>query len=85
MYQDVLQVFQDVLQVFQDVLQVFNNVFRCLVSCATIGDCTATNYLRDRYNATEICYYAAGIGDNSAEVSNDAAWIVDIAAKVIPC
>ena len=34
--------------------------------------------LRDRDNST-------GIGDNSAEVGDGPAWIVDIAANVIPC
>ena len=28
---------------------------------------------------------AAEIGDNSPEIGNDTAWIVDIVAKVIPC
>ena len=43
-----------------------------------IGDRAAADCLRDRYNV-------AGIGDNSAEISGDAAGIGDIAAKVIPC
>ena len=52
---------------------MFNNVLRCLVSRPTIGiaDHAATDRLRDR--------------DNSAEISDAAAGIVDIAAKVIPC
>ena len=68
----------DVLLVVHDVLQVFHDVLRCLVSRATIGIAAAR---RDRENA-------AGIGDNSAvsaEIGDDAAGIVDIAAKVIPC
>ena len=50
-----------------------------------IGDRVATDRLRDHNNV-------AGIGDNSAEsrgnfaeIGNDAAGIVDIAAKMIPC
>ena len=43
-----------------------------------ISDRVATDRLRDRDNA-------AGIGNNSAEISDDAAGIVDIAAKVISC
>ena len=43
-----------------------------------IGDCAATDRLRDHDNSAEI-------GDNSAEISDDAAGIVNIAAKVIPC
>ena len=43
-----------------------------------IGDCVASDRLRDRDNA-------AGIGDNSAEIGDGAAGIVDITANVIPC
>ena len=43
-----------------------------------IGDRAAADRLRDRDNA-------AGIGDNSTEIGNGAAGIVDIAANVIPC
>ena len=43
-----------------------------------IGDHAAANRLGDRNNAS-------GIGDNSAEIDDDAAGIVDIAAKVITC
>ena len=42
-----------------------------------IGDRAAVDSLRDRDNAT-------GIGDNSAEIGNDAAGIVDIATNAIP-
>ena len=45
--------------------------------------------LRDRDIAAADCLtdgdIAAGIGDNSAEVGNGAAGIVDIASNVIPC
>ena len=58
---------------------MFNNVLWCLVSRTTIGDRAATDRLRDRDNA-------AGIGDDSAEeIGDDAAGIIDIAAKVILC
>ena len=43
-----------------------------------IGDYAAADRLRDR-NKT------AGIRDNSGEICNDTAGIVDIATKVIPC
>ena len=51
--------FHDVSQCFTSVscFTMFNNVSRCLVSRATIG--------RDRDNA-------AGIGDNSSEIGDDA-------------
>ena len=42
-----------------------------------IGDCAATDRLRDRDNA-------ALISDNSTEIGDDATVIVDIAAYVIP-
>ena len=42
-----------------------------------IGDRAAADCLRDRDNA-------AGIGDNSAEISDGAAGIVYVAANVIP-
>ena len=56
---------------------MFNNVLFCLASRATIGDGAAADRLRDRD--------VAGIGDNSAEIDDGAAGIVDIAANVIPC
>ena len=45
--------------------------------CATIGisDCAAADRLRDRDNT-------AGIDDNSAEIGDDVAGIVDIATNV---
>ena len=55
---------------------MFNNVLGCLASRAMIG-VTAS--------ATAWPPIAAGIGDNSAEISDGAAGIVDIAANVIPC
>ena len=75
--------FHDESQCFTSVswcFTMFNNVLRCLGSRATIGiDArAAADRLRDRDNA-------AGIGDNSTEIGNDAAMIVDITAKVIPC
>ena len=75
--------FHDVSQCFTSVswcFTIFNNVLWCLVSRATIIIATsaAADHLRDRENAT-------GIGDNSAEIGNDATGIIDIAAKVIPC
>ena len=57
---------------------MFNNVLLCLASCATIGDGAAADRLRDRDNV-------AGIGDNSGEIGDGAAGIVDIAANVTPC
>ena len=59
---------------------MFNNVLRCLASRATIGIATlaTADRLRDHDNA-------AGTGYNYAEIGNDAAGIVDIAAKLIPC
>ena len=57
---------------------MFNNVLWCLASSTTIGDCVATDRLRDRNNA-------AGIGDNSTEIGDGAAGIVDIAMKGFPC
>ena len=58
------------------------NILRCLVSHATIGiaasaTARAADHLRDRDTT--------GIGHNSAEIGEDTAGIVDIAAKVIPC
>ena len=58
---------------YHNVLQVFHDVLRCLVSRAAAADCL--RYLDN----------AAGIGDNSAEIANDAAGIIAIDAKVIPC
>ena len=43
-----------------------------------IGESVATDHLRDSNNTT-------GIGENSAEIGDDTAGIVNIAAKVIPC
>ena len=57
---------------------MFSNVLWCLASRTTINDCAAVDRLRDRDNA-------AGIGDNSTEIGNGAAVIVDIAVKVTLC
>ena len=61
---DVLLVVHNVLLVVQYVLHMFHDDLRCSVSCATIAisASTAADCLRDRD-------IAAGIGDNSAEVS----------------
>ena len=99
-FHDVLRVFHDVLLVVHDVLRcitmfcdvsqcftcvswyfiMFNNVLWCLASRATNRGATsaAADRLRDRGNV-------AVIGDNSKEIGDDAAGIVDIAANVIPC
>ena len=53
---------------------MFNNVL-CLVSRTTIG---VADRLRDRDNYAEIA-------DNSTEIGDGAAGIVDIAVNVIPC
>ena len=84
-FHDVSQCFKSFMMFYQgsscftsgyDVLQcftIFNNVFQCLVSCATIGirDRAATDRLRGR--------------QNSAEIGDEAAGIINITAKVIPC
>ena len=59
---------------------MFNNVLQCLVSHTMIGIVgqAAANHLRDRNNAT-------AIGNNSTEIGDDAAGIVNITTKVIPC
>ena len=49
-----------------------NNLYR------RIGDCAAADRLWDRDNA-------AGISNNCTEIGDDAAGIVDIAVKAIPC
>ena len=56
---------------FHDVFLVVHDVLQCLVSRATIGigDHAAADRLRDRDNT-------AGIGDNSAEIVDDAATIL---------
>ena len=67
--------YHNALEVFNDVLlclTMFYDVLQCLVRHAMIGR------LRDRDNA-------AGFGDNSTEIGDDAIGFVDIAAKVIQC
>ena len=44
----------------------------------SIGDRMATNHLRE-------CDNGAGISDNSTEVGDDTAGIINIVTKVIPC
>ena len=61
---------------YHNGLQVFHDVLRCLVSHATIGIAAS---------ATARTPIAAVIIDNSSEISDDAAEIVNITAKVIPC
>ena len=99
MFLECFMMFHNVLSVswcfttFHDVSQcltrvswcftIFNNVSQYLVSHATIGltkysDSQSANHLRDRDNA-------AGIGNNSAEIGDDAAGIVYITVKVISC
>ena len=76
---------------------MFSNVLRRLVSHTTIG-IVASATARDSdnvagigNNSAEIGYNSAEIGDNSAEIAitpqigDDAAGIVYITAKVIPC
>ena len=71
---------------YHNVLQVFHDVLLCLTMFSEprndrqrrIGDRSAANRLRHRDNA-------AGIGNNFTEIGDDAAGIIDIAAKVIPC
>ena len=55
---------------------MFDNVL-CLASRTTIGNRAATDRLKDSDSA-------AGIGDNTTEIGDDTAGIVDIAAKVTP-
>ena len=84
-FHNVSRVFHDVLLVVHDVLHEFH-VLLCFMMfreshndrCRRIGNRAAADRLRDRDNA-------AGIGDNSAEISDCAAGIVGIAANVIPC
>ena len=71
MYHNVLHVFY-VLLCFKMFSESLNDRHR------HIGDRAAADHLRDRDNT-------AGIGDNSAEIGYGAAWIVDIAANMIPC
>ena len=72
MYRKVLHVFHDVLLCFMMFRESRNDRRR------RIGDRAAPDRLRDRDNA-------AGIGDNSAEIVDDPAGIVNIAVNVIPC
>ena len=66
---------------------MFNNVLWCLASRATIGigDCAAADRLRDRDKAGGIGANSAEISNNSEEIDDGAAGIVDIAVNVIPC
>ena len=67
---------------YNNVLHVFHDVLLCFMmfceSLNMIGNCAVADRLRDRENA-------AGISDNSAEIGDGAAGIVDIAANKIPC
>ena len=89
MFHNVLRVFHDALLVVHDVIlcitmfYMFHDVLLCLTmfskSCNNRRPPQGSRQrLRDRDNT-------AGIGDNSAEISDDATWIVDITTKVIPC
>ena len=70
---------------YLNVLQLFHNVLLCSMIFREwrndrrrrIDDRAAADRLKDRDNA-------AGIGNNSAEISDDAAGIIDITAKVTP-
>ena len=60
---------------------MFNNVLQCLVSCTTIGiTASATVWPSIALD----CDNGAEIGDNTTEIGDDDAGIVDIAMKVIP-
>ena len=72
MYHIVLHVFYDFLLCFMMFSELRNDRRR------RIDDCAAADRLRDRHDAAGIC-------NNSAEIGGGAAWIVDIAANVIPC
>ena len=72
MYHNVLHVFHDVLLCFIMFSKSRNDRHR------RIGDRAATDRCRDRDNAI-------GLGDNSAEIGDDAAGIVNIATNMIPC
>ena len=65
---------------FYKCFMMFNNVLLCLVSRATIGIAASAtaDRLRDHENVR-------GISDNSSEIGDEAALIVDIAAKVTAC
>ena len=71
---------------YHNVLQVFHDVLLCLTMFSesrndrhqAIDNRAAANCLRDRDNS-------AGISNNSAEIGDDIAGIVDNATKVIPC
>ena len=59
---------------YRNVLQVFHDALLCL-----------TMFMKFYYDNAGPCgIIAAGIGDNSAEIGDDEAGIVDIVAKVIP-
>ena len=78
--------FHNVLRVFHNVLRVFHDVLLCLTMFSEsrndqhhpISNSASANGLRDHDNSV-------GMGNNSAEIGDDATGIVDIAAKVIPC
>ena len=61
---------------------MFYYVSRCFMRFSE-----SRNDRRSRRRADRLrdCANAAGIGDNSTEIGDDAAGIVDIAAKVITC
>ena len=82
-FHNVFRVFHVVLLVVHEVLLCITMFYYvlCLASHATIGIAArvAADRLRDRDNA-------AWIGDDdSAEISDGAAGIVNITANVIPC
>ena len=62
---------------YHNVLDAFLDVLLCLTMFYDVERVAQRSAL-DRDNAI-------GIGNNSAEITNDTAGIVDIAANVIPC
>ena len=73
MFHDVLLVVHDVLQVVHDVLRCITMFYKCFMMFNNVS-----RYLVSRPTI--------GTADhNSAEIGDDAAGIVNIAAKVIPC
>ena len=71
---------------YHNVLHVFHDVLLCLTMFSKsrndrhrrISDPAAADSLRDHDNT-------AGIGNNSTEIGDGAARIIDIATNVIPC
>ena len=85
--------FHNVLRVFHDVLLVVHNVLRCITMFYVFHDVLQRFMFSELWNERRRRIgdslmdldNAAGIGDNSAEISDGAAGIVNITANVIPC